>query len=326
MCKVHYLLIADRPASRKSVNALPIDFRNIMEVRKGSANMVKMNLVGQKFGRLTVLERLGPRSKGNDVYWKCICDCGNYKETSTYSLTHHNCTSCGCYRKEVAGKTSSTHGLSKTPLYRVYKGMKNRCYNPNATGYERYGGRGISVCDKWLNDFRSFYEWNMSNGYCSGLSIDRIDYNGNYCPENCRWVDQKTQANNTCRNVVIKYEGETHTAAEWEDIFGFDRGYISSALGRGWDFKDVIHGKIPKQLNRGKLIEFNGESHTMAEWIRITGITENAMYSRLRNGWSYERAFTEPLHPAHGGPGGKTLDMESDRSKIRVLDDFIKEL
>ena len=204
--------------------------------------------------------------------------------------------------------------------------MKNRCYNTHSSSYPDYGGRGIVICDGWLNDFKLFYDWSISNGYCEGLSIDRIDNNGNYCPENCRWVDQKIQANNTRRNVVIEYGGVSHTAAEWEDIFEFNRGYISSALGRGWDFEDIIQGKIPEQMNRGKLIEFNGEAHTMAEWIRITGISENAMYSRLRNGWSYERAFTEPLHPAHGGPGRKTLNMESDRSKVRVLDDFVKEL
>ena len=111
--------------------------------------------------------------------------------------------------------------------------MKDRCYNSNVLEYDNYGGRGIKVCEEWLNDFQAFYNWSMSHGYSDDLTIDRKDNEGDYCPENCRWVTYKEQNNNTSRNRLLTNAGETHTISEWSEILGINASTISSRLSRG---------------------------------------------------------------------------------------------
>ena len=160
------------------------------------------NLEGQRFGRLVVLELVGTDKRRNRV-WKCKCDCGNIVNVQgSYLTSHHHTQSCGCLMRETTSKTMTTHGKTGTRLYMVWKGMNARCRNPNHITYHNYGGRGIKVCDEWL-DFSVFEKWALENGYDETAkrgkcTIDRIDVNGDYEPSNCRWVDQKTQMNN-CR-------------------------------------------------------------------------------------------------------------------------------
>lgn len=154
------------------------------------------NLVGQKFNRLTVVEY---DHSDNGVYWLCKCDCGNYVAVRGRDLKSGKTKSCGCYHKDLAanlGRNKRTHGKSETKLYSVWCSMKSRCGNPNNKHYYRYGGRGITVCSEWEKSFESFYEWSINNGYQEGLTIDRIDNDGNYEPHNCRWVTMYVQ----CRN------------------------------------------------------------------------------------------------------------------------------
>lgn len=165
--------------------------------------MKYQDLTGQKFGRLTVIKEAG-RTKQKAVVWLCKCECGNIREITTGTLKSGYTRSCGCMQRECAAKTghdSATHGMSKTRLYRVWRSMKTRTQNPKSTKYKDYGGRGIIVCDEWSSDFMKFREWALSNGYdetapFGKCTIDRINVNGNYEPDNCRWVDLKTQANN----------------------------------------------------------------------------------------------------------------------------------
>lgn len=176
--------------------------------------MIDYSIIGKRFGRLTVIE-LDHIGNYRSTWWKCHCDCG--KEVVVYrgSLTSGDTVSCGCYHEEFKKEFSKTHGLSGHPLYIVWNGMIQRCTSITASNYERYGGRGITVCDEWRTNFEEFYNWAINNGYEYGLTIDRIDNSLGYFPDNCRWVSRIEQQNNTRRNHKFTYGGETHSVAEW---------------------------------------------------------------------------------------------------------------
>ena len=209
--------------------------------------MAKINLVGKKFNRLTVVKEVG-RDDRQQVLWLCKCDCGKETNVTTYRLNKGKTKSCGCLMIETSrkqftelGKKSKTHGLSKTRIYKTYRGMKDRCLNPNDMHYPDYGGRGITICDEWKNDFMSFYNWAMDNGYTDKLTIDRIDVNGNYEPSNCRWVDTKTQNRNKRNTRKIKYNGEIRTLSEWAVYFNLKRSTLEARLFRyNMTFEEAI--------------------------------------------------------------------------------------
>ena len=165
-----------------------------------------IDLTGQKFGKLTVIKVDENNHKRNQKHWLCKCDCGNITSVCTNKLKSGHTKSCGCYSREKAKKVNTTHGLSKEPLYERYMGMKARCYNTNHESYKDYGGRGITVCDEWLNNYESFREWAMDNGYEPQYKLDRRDNDGNYEPSNCRWISHKSNMRNTRHNVYIDGE------------------------------------------------------------------------------------------------------------------------
>lgn len=132
------------------------------------------------------------------------------------------------------------HGLRKTRLFSIWANMKTRCINPRSTHYNRYGGRGITVCDEWRDNFQSFYEWAMANGYKDDLTIDRIDNNGNYEPSNCRWTTSKEQARNTSRNVLITIDGETKSLMSWCEKYNINYKTVRDRLKRGWTIEKSL--------------------------------------------------------------------------------------
>jgi hypothetical protein len=195
------------------------------------------DLTGRKFNKLTVIEPIN-KDKKYEYKWKCLCDCGNYCIVSASSLKTGHTKSCGCLQGEH--HCDSSHIEGRTRLYRIWTNIKQRCLNANNKAYKNYGQRGITICKEWEQSYNSFKQWSLDNGYADNLSIDRIDVNGNYEPSNCRWVNFKTQANNTRVNKLITFNGETLTLAQWRDKMGFKRGVIEYRLQKGWDIEKTL--------------------------------------------------------------------------------------
>lgn len=194
----------------------------------------KLDLCGQRFGKLVVLEQAEDyilKNGRHKIQWLCQCDCGNIKIAKTDNLRAGYTKSCGCLRQEVSSTANITHGMAHTRLHNVWKGMRARCYNCNSTNYQHYGGRGITMCDDWYNDYANFYLWAINNGYKSNAkrgecTIDRIDVNKGYSPDNCRFIDVRLQARNRTNNHLVRIGNETHCISEWEEILGLSRHSI----------------------------------------------------------------------------------------------------
>lgn len=192
------------------------------------------DLTNRRFGMLSVIKRV--ENDGEYPRWLCRCDCGKEKIIRGYNLTYNGTTSCGCQTRA----SHFVHGFShKERLYVIWKGMHQRCSDPNWRGAKYYIKKGIRVCDEW-RDYAVFRKWALSNGYREDLSIDRIDNDGNYCPENCRWVTARVQANNQSRNRRITYAGETKTLGEWSSITGIPYDTLKRRLYSGWSEEKAL--------------------------------------------------------------------------------------
>lgn len=192
-----------------------------------------------KINGITILTR-APNNGKKTMYY-CLCHCGNLFKASQSDLHSKHTTSCGCIQHYNRGKATLTHGQSDTKLYYVYKTMRNRCYNKQVNSYKNYGGRGIAVCDEWKDDFQAFYKWAMSHGYKEGLQIDRINNDGNYEPNNCRWVTRKRNCNNRRSNINITYNGMTKTATEWAEYLGVNKKAFCSRVRRKWNIDRLFN-------------------------------------------------------------------------------------
>ena len=201
--------------------------------------MEDADVIGKKFYRLTVLCRNG-NSNNHSKQYLCRCDCGNEKTVIGIYLLDGRIKSCGCLNKELIAERNKTHNMTHTRLFSIWQNMNTRCSNKNYNEYKNYGGRGITVCKEWKNDFIAFYNWAMENGYTDELSIDRIDNNGNYEPSNCRWATRKQQSNNTSKNHLFTYKGETRTIAKWSELKNINYKKLWSRIKRNWPEEKIF--------------------------------------------------------------------------------------
>ncbi len=226
--------------------------------KEGEENMGKQRISfdsGMRFGRLTIVDRTDDiiNSRGiKFTAYLCKCDCGKTLSVKATRLKSGKTQSCGCWTSEKLRNAKIKHDCSgkNNRLYEIWKGMKARCYNPNHTAYGSYGGRGIRVCDEWLHDFTSFRQWALSHGYNDLKSIDRIDSNNNYCPENCRWADSYEQANNKRNSRILECCGKSQTLSQWAYEVGVARELIRDRIDRlGWGIERAIFTP-PRKIHR----------------------------------------------------------------------------
>jgi hypothetical protein len=206
----------------------------------------RIDIEGQRFGRL-VVKRFHSTINGV-TRWECECDCGNSSIVYSNNLRRGITKSCGCIHKEKSKETATKHGLSETSIYRAHYAIKQRCLDENNYCFKNYGGRGITICEEWLDDDNgliNFYNWALSNGYSEGLTIDRIDNNGNYEPSNCRWATMKQQQNNKRNNHIIDFNGEHKTITEWARELGMNKRTLRTRICEcGWDAEKALNTKI----------------------------------------------------------------------------------
>ena len=194
--------------------------------------MRPVDITGQRFGRLIALRPTSRRELGK-VVWLCQCDCGNTTFKTSNALKTGNVRSCGCLYKETRmGKLK--HGMTGSRIYRIWKGMHNRCNNENGADFANYGGRGIRVCNEWSGEdgFKNFHDWSMKHGYVDYLTIDRIDVDGDYTPNNCRWTTQHEQTRNKRNTINITAHGKTMCLADWTAKYGDHIHYLYWHKGR----------------------------------------------------------------------------------------------
>lgn len=201
--------------------------------------------IGKVYHYLTI--KSFSHKKGTHKYYNCKCICGTSKVVRINDLRSGNTKSCGCYKSKTTSKRISTHGMSKTKLYKKWKDMRRRCNNPNRKCYKNYGGRGIKVCKEWEEDFMNFYNWAMENGYDEDLTIDRVDNDGNYEPNNCRWITRKEQNNNKQQSRYVTINGIAKTLKDWSIESGLPYDALRRRLDRGWKEDELL---IPLMTNQ----------------------------------------------------------------------------
>jgi len=201
--------------------------------------------IGSKFGRLTVIRRLEDKiypSGKPSQRWLAQCECGKFTEVLWMRLVAGKTSSCGCLRDESRKRVSRTHGLSKTPAYAVWCAMRARTSNPNNHAFKHYGERGITVCDRWDNSFEAFLE-DMGERPTASHSLERIDVNKGYTPDNVRWDTWKVQQRNRRNNRILEIDGQSKCLAEWSDISGLGFSTILRRIKLGWDVKSAVFKK-----------------------------------------------------------------------------------
>lgn len=257
----------------------------------------KYDLTGQRFRMFTVLELSNQKDKNGKKKWKCECDCGNIRYLLAQDLMRERGQiSCGCMSIQRIREARTTHGMSKTRIYDIWGAMKSRCNKPNHTHYIDYGGRGIIVCDEWKK-FENFLDWAMKNGYTDELSIDRIDVNGNYEPNNCRWATQKEQMNNTRRTKKLTYDGVTMSTSMWAEKLGIPQRTLKERIKSGWSIEEVL--TTPTRKNRENIqkdisLAWKSNEILKIKYVTPRGRNKNSFYSISRK--KRENVYTSKVY------------------------------
>ena len=259
-------------------------------IRMKGKTMVTVN-VGDTFGRWTVIDE-GFKGENHHMHYLCRCSCDKRTEkyVDVHRLLNGSSKSCGCLKSELTSSRRMKHGEAGTRLYHIWLGMKARCNNPNNNRYESYGGRGIQLCEEWNNDYTVFREWAYANGYNENIidcSIDRIDNDKGYYPQNCRWATNKEQCNNRRSNVVIEHNGIKKSATQWSEELGMDLYTILRRYKAG----KPIDKKLITPKKDSLTIEYNGEIHTIREWSEKSGIKRTTIIERYKKGMPLEDVF-----------------------------------
>lgn len=240
----------------------------------------KEEWIGKKYNFLTVLEAVQRKqtSGTNSWYWRCLCDCGKETVSLPRSVISGETKSCGCYKDKMIGDRRRVHGENKTPLHRTWVSMRMRCRD---TKEKNYGGRGISVCSEW-ETYTVFRDWALSHGYKEGLSIERIDVNGNYCPENCTWITMKEQAANRRNNVYYEINGEVHTLTEWCRLYNVPYDAIHGRVRNlGWDIMEALTTPVGSGQHHHSTYFDNYEYHGKKMSLRAIAEAERVKYITL---------------------------------------------
>ncbi len=250
--------------------------------------MKLIDRTGEKYGRLTVVSRAPNKSeKDTNARWNCKCDCGK-EGVIAYGqdLSRGKFKSCGCLNAERI----KTHGASRSPMYRVWQQMFQRCENPNNESYKNYGERGIYVDDAW-RDFETFRaDMGMP---AKGMTIERKDNNGPYSKSNCIWAPMKAQQNNKRSNVTLSYQGETLTLSQWAERIGVNYTTLRGRMKMGWTAEEIISPHVVSNDIRAKQYEAFGQSKTLTEWCQEYGVGREAVRARIRRNMALEKALIE---------------------------------
>jgi hypothetical protein len=253
------------------------------------------NIAGVRFARLTAIAPTSFR-KGSSIVWVCTCDCGNSVEATVSSLSSGDKKTCGkcAFRTEKTVERNKKrtgfrkeNSAKRNKSYEVWCGMLARCRNPNKKAFKHYGGRGISVCERWQSSFEAFLE-DMGERP-EGMTIERIDNNGDYEPENCKWASPSEQARNKRSTVRITAEGRTQCLSDWAKEKGLNPTSITERLDRGWTEEEAVATPArPPAFSKIKYLTFQGKTQSVSEWSRETGIGHTTLFARLKRGWSVD--------------------------------------
>lgn len=208
---------------------------------------------GAKFNDLTIIEEV-PKRNGIR-HFLCLCSCGKESIVSLHNLKNGGTKSCGCLQVKHTIKINSSHMCTKERLYKTWLNMKRRCNNSRCHEYANYGGRGISICNEWNFDFINFKSWAVNNGYDDDLTIERVDVNGNYCPENCKWIPMPDQLKNKRTTMYLTLNGVKKHASEWSRNFNLSKGVISYRKNNGWSDFDTLTTPVNKKPNKIKIYD-----------------------------------------------------------------------